>query len=706
MKKPLLLFFSFLIIFSHVNAKEGMWIPLLIDKNIPEMQAMGFNLSAEDIYSANNNSMKDAIVLFGGGCTGELISPDGLLVTNYHCGYAQIQSHSSLSCNYLNDGFWAMNRDQELPNAGLEVSFLVRMEDVTSEVLSGIDSLVTNEEKSTLMQQNIERIKAAAIKDSHYRADVKPFFIGNQYFLFVTEVFTDVRLVGAPPSSIGKFGGDTDNWVWPRHTGDFSLFRIYADKENNPADYSPDNVPYKPRKFFSISMNGVKENDFTMVFGYPGSTRRYIPSMAVEQVAEQSNPDRIAIRDIKLDILQRAMSADPEIDIKYAAKYASTSNSWKKWQGETLGIRQMNVVAQKIEEEKNFKLWVEDEPQRKAVYGSILADFDSLYREKTLYQKGRDYFVEIVGYGVEALGLASAFDYLCDEKIFPRTYGLNMFFHNYDSSVDEELFVALIKKYHDDLPLSLQPTELVDIFSEKQPLEKLADLYRTSLLADSSFVLKLNADPTNKSLQKKMKKDGLFQLYSALRLKYVTSVFANYSHLEQSIASVQQLYMKAILEKDADKNLYPDANLTLRITYGKVEGFAPSDGVEYDYYTTLDGIMEKGTMNVADYVVPEKLSELYQTHDYGDYALPNGKMPVCFVASNHTSGGNSGSPVIDANGNLIGINFDRCWEGTMSDILFDEDRCRNISLDMRYMLFIIDKFAGARYLLDEMDLVR
>lgn len=706
MLKRCFLLLSLISFLFRAEAKEGMWIPLLIDKNISEMQKMGFNLSSEDIYSANNHSMKDAIVLFGSGCTGEIISPDGLLVTNYHCGYGQIQSHSSVANDYLDEGFWAMNKQEELPNANLKVTFLVRMEDVTDSVFKGLDSLLAEDERSLKMRQNIAEITKKATVGTHYTASVKPFFLGNQYFLFVNEVFADVRLVGAPPSSIGKFGGDTDNWMWPRHTGDFSLFRIYADKDNNPADYSPENVPYKPKKYFSISLKEPQKGDFTMVFGYPGSTRRYIPSMAVAQIAQQSNPDRISIRDVRLNILQREMLADHEIRIKYAAKYATISNSWKKWQGESLGINRRNVVAQKIEEEKDFLKWVNSSREREIAYGAILPRFDSLYREKQIFQKGYDYFNEIIWNGIEAFSLATAFNYLYDETVEPRTYALSRFFQNYVPSVDEKVFVALLQKYHADLPLNLQPVEMTDIFKKKDVEDGLVKLYRSSLLTDSSFILKLNATPTDKALQKRLKKDNLFQLLCALEATYEVTVSENYYRLEREIASLQQLYMKAILEKESDKNLYPDANLTLRITYGQIEGFEPADAVEYGYYTTLDGVMEKGDQDIPDYRVPEKLRELYEKGDYGQYARSDGKMPICFVASNHTSGGNSGSPVINADGNLMGINFDRCWEGTMSDIMFDPDRCRNISLDMHYMLFIIDKYAGAGYLLDEMDLVR
>ena len=685
-------------------AREGMWIPMFIDRNITEMQQMGFKLSAEDVYSVNRNSMKDAIVQFGGGCTGELISPDGLLITNHHCGYGQIQSHSSLANDYLTNGFWAKSRAEELPNPGLKVSFLIRMEEVTAKVLDGTDSLQNNKDKVARMTQNIAKIKKEAIENTHYQADVKSFYTGNQYFLFVSEVFTDVRLVGAPPSAIGKFGGDTDNWMWPRHTGDFSMFRIYANKDNKPADYAPDNVPYKPRKFFPISLKGVNQGDFTMVFGFPGTTQQYLPAAAVSQIMEQSNPDRIALRDVKLEIIGNAMENDRGIRIQYAAKYASISNAWKKWQGEIKGLKRLDAVNVKLQRETEFMNWVKQSAERQQAYGKLLPQFDSLYTLLAPHKRGFDYYNEVVWRGFDAFNLTWSLRPLWNEQYKNQkvsTATIQKHFRDFSASVDSDVFAALMKKYYSDLPAHMQPKALSAIMSSKNPDKALAKIYSTSLLTDSLFVYELLENP---SLLSKLKKDKLFQLHQAFDQVYREVIAPPYFELNDKIESLQQRYMQALLQMQGDTKLFPDANSTLRFTYGKVEGFEPADGVTYKHFTTLEGIMEKDNPEIYDYDVPQALRKLYEQKDYGRYATADGQLPVCFTASNHTTGGNSGSPVIDANGSLIGINFDRCWEGTMSDVMFDPDKCRNISLDMRYMLFIVDKLAGAGYLLEEMEL--
>jgi hypothetical protein len=714
MRKFKLILAIVLLSLSGLHAREGMWVPLLLEKyNLEEMQQMGFKLTASDIYDVNNASMKDAVVLFGGGCTGELISGEGLLITNHHCGYRQIQQHSSVENDYLTYGFWARSREEELPNAGLSVSFLERMEDVTSKVIVGTENVQDPAEQQKLINKNISELEKSAQEDGKFRASVRPFFYGNQYFLHVYKVYTDVRLVGAPPSSIGKFGGDTDNWMWPRHTGDFSLFRIYANKDNEPATYSKDNVPYKPKKFFPISLKGVDPEDFTMVFGYPGRTTQYLTSDAVKLIREQRNPDRIAIRDTKLDIMGRHMAGDPKVRIQYASKHAGVSNAWKKWQGENLGIDRLSAIDKKREFERDFKAWAENQGRWENEFSPLLEKFQELYEQYAPLAKASDYYAEIAWSGVELFTLSSYLQVLLrqanDKGEIPENARLSVkrmvegFYKDYHQPVDEELFVSLLPALG-KLPASFQPTELATVISKNSTPEQLLKLYRKSMLADPAKVYSL-IDSGSVKKMKALSKDPVFALFVALRSFYDTQVNPSLRVIEDDIETRMKPYMAGIMEMKEGQMFYPDANSTLRVAYGRVEGYQPNDGVVFKHYTTLEGIMEKDNPEIYDYDVPARLKELFHTKDYGTYS-DNGELPVCFVASNHTTGGNSGSPVINGEGHLIGINFDRCWEGTMSDIMFDPEQCRNIALDMRYALFIIDKFAGAGYLLNEMELIR
>ncbi|HPR59690.1 MAG TPA: S46 family peptidase [Prolixibacteraceae bacterium] len=707
-----LVLFSFLVFFSFfsVIAGQGMWVPVLLQENIDEMQQMGFTLSADDVYNVNHSSLKDAIVLFGRGCTGELISNDGLLVTNHHCGYGQIQSHSSIEHDYLTDGFWAMNRNEELANEGLSVTFLIEMREVTDEVLAGTDTINDAILIQDKISENIEFVKNEAIAGTHYEAVVKPFYNGNQYYVFVNERFTDVRLVGAPPSAIGKFGGDTDNWMWPRHTGDFSLFRIYAGPDNKPADYSPNNVPYQPRKFFPIDISGINSGDFTMVFGYPGTTQQYLFSKAVQQIVEQRNPDRVAIRDAKLKILAEKMDANRVTRIQYAAKYASTSNAWKKWQGETKGLKRLNAVEIKLASEKLFDEWVNSNIDRENKYGNVLNTFDELYDQLLPYQKAKDYFDEIVMRGTDSYRAYSRLARnVRDKDTIDVDKELSFFdehFKDVDPVVDSEVFVSLFQKYFYETDQRFIPEELSSLFATDNAYDVLLKIHNSSLLNSSQELKALIEKNDVERFKKALINDELFKLFESMSRIYYDSIFTQHRSISQKIEKNQKLYVEALLEKENDKMMYPDANLTMRVTYGKVEGYRPSDGVTYKHYTTLDGIIEKDNPEIYDYDVPDRLRELYLKSDFGQYANNKGELPVCFLASNHTTGGNSGSPVINAKGHLVGINFDRCWEGTMSDIMFDPEMCRNISLDMRYMLFVIDKFAGASYLLNEMQIVK
>jgi len=713
-RKFLLLAAVTTLIVLKLTAKEGMWIPILLEKyNLAEMQEMGFKLSASDIYDVNNASMKDAVVIFGGGCTGELISNEGLLITNHHCGMRQIQSHSTVENDYLTNGFWAMNRNDELTNPGLTVSFLEYMEDVTDKVFENTEGL-SDVEKEKQVERNSNEIKKLATEDGKYTAQIKPLFYGNQYFLYVYKIYKDVRLVGAPPSAIGKFGGDTDNWMWPRHTGDFSLFRIYSDKNNEPAEFSPENVPFKPKKFFPISIKGLQPGDFTMVFGNPGSTTQYISSLEVGLIVNQRNPDRIKIRDKKLEIIGNDIENDSKVRIQYSAKYAGISNSWKKWQGEMLGIQRLDAVNKKIEFENQFKNWAIQNDSWETNYKTVFENFDTIFAEYAPYIKASDYYSEIVLRGIEIFSLAAKSSAIVNKIENKQTDNLNDqlgallksmpgFFKDFNQATDEKLFTELLPLLTTDIDKRFLPVDFVELM-EKTDSEKLLNkVYRKSILTNQEKLYNVLHSEQDEVL-KALRNDPLIKLYKSLNFHYEVHIKPVVDSLNEQIQKNMKLYMAGIMEMKKGQALYADANLTLRVTYGKVEGYQPVDGVSYKYYTTLSGIMEKDNPRIYDYDVPDRLKELSKTGDFGRYEV-DGDVPVCFTASNHTSGGNSGSPVVNGNGELIGVNFDRCWEGTMSDIMFDPEMCRNISLDIRYALFIIDKFAGAGYLLNEMEIV-
>ena len=714
MKKSLLLV---LLVFSlfQLSAKEGMWIPILLEKyNLAEMQEMGFKLSADDIYDVNHSSMKDAVVIFGGGCTGELISDEGLLITNHHCGYRQIQSHSTVEHDYLTNGFWAMSRDEELPNERLTVSFLEYMKDVTDSVLAGTENM-DGEAADKKIKENTDRIIKEARNDGKFTASVKPLFYGNQYFLYVYKVYKDVRLVGAPPSAIGKFGGDTDNWMWPRHTGDFSLFRIYADKNNEPAEYSPDNVPFKPKKSFPVSMKGIQPGDFTMVFGNPGTTMQYWPHQAVDVTMNQRDPDRIMLRDKKLDIIGNDMESDPKIRIQYAAKYAGISNAWKKWQGEIKGLKRLDAINKKRDYEEEFKKWAQQNNTWENKYKPVFDAFDVLYADYSTYIKAYDYYREIVMSGVEVFkgartinsimnNIENGQDERAESMRSAMLKGLPGFYKDFNQPTDEALFATLMPELINGLDASFLPAEVVETIRNLDQEKLVKKVYQKSILTDRKKLEDLLENGSEKQLLK-LRKDPLISMFNQLNFIYEKDIMPEVRKISKSIDDNMKVYMAGLMEMKKGQAFYPDANLTLRVAYGQVEGYEPKDGVKYKYYTTLTGIMEKDNPEIYDYDVPDRLKELYHAKDFGQYEV-NGDVPVCFTASNHTTGGNSGSPVVNGNGELIGVNFDRCWEGTMSDIMFDPERCRNISLDIRYALFIIDKFAGAGYLLEEMEIVK
>ncbi|MEQ3690088.1 MAG: S46 family peptidase [Flavobacterium sp.] len=700
----------FIILFVvQLQAQQGgMWIPsMLKGMNESEMKALGMKMTAQDIYDANNSSLKDAIVHFDGGCTSELISSKGLMLTNHHCGYGEIQSHSTVEHDYLQDGFWAKDLNSELTNPGMVATLIVSIHDVTNTVLEGVSQISSENEKQKKIADNISRLQTSFPKESWQENKIKTFYEGNQYILFVTETFKDIRLVGAPPSSIGKFGSDTDNWVWPRHTGDFSLFRIYANKDNKPAEYSKDNVPYTPKHFLPISLDGVAENDFTMVFGFPGRTQEYLPSFAVAQIVNTLNPAKIELRDAALKVQDGFMRKDQAIKIQYASKFASVANYWKKWIGESQGLKKSNAIQIKQNFEKEFQKRVYKN-NKSEEYGSLLADFEKNYKAINDYALARDYFIETVLRNTELLSvgfrlyqLEQAYTTKGEQAFIDRKdntlKGLENFYKDFNAKVDEKVFEKLITLYGQKSPLI--PAELKTLNYSKTT----TDIYTKSKLTSYEGVKTLFKDDA-KTILKNLNKDLGYQLVKKLADNFYKNIAPKYDELNLETGALQRNYMKAQLELFPEGRFFPDANSTLRITYGQVKGYSPNDAVYYEPVTHLEGVMEKYIPGDYEFDVPAKLIELIKNKDYGQYQ-ENGKMPVCFIATNHTTGGNSGSPAIDANGNLIGLNFDRVWEGTMSDIHYDPSICRNIMVDVRYVLFIIDKYADAKHLIDEMELV-
>jgi len=695
----------------NVNiADEGMWIPLLLEKyNIEDMQTKGFKLSAEDIYSINQDCLMDAVVIFGSGCTGDVVSDKGLLLTNHHCGFGEIQNHSSIENDYLTDGFWAMNMKEELPNDNLSVKFLKRIEDVTEKIMTGVSNDLTEEERQDIIKSNIDSIKKIETADNHYSAKIKPFFYGNQYYMFIYEEYKDIRLVGAPPSAIGKFGGDTDNWMWPRHTGDFSIFRIYADKDNNPAEYSEENVPYTPKRFLPISVKGINEVDFTWVMGYPGSTQEYLISDAIEQILDVRNPNRIQVRDARLEIMNRYAEMNDTIRIKYADKKRSASNSWKRWKGEIVGLNRLKTVEKKKTLETEFQNWAMQ--NNKSEYLEIIPQLSKLYSEIEEYAVAYDYWKESIR-SIEVIRFASRFDKLikltndegADEKIEKELKKLqteiDKFYKDYVQDIDQEIFTQLLPLYYNNVNTNYIPSiSEFDINNVSTYTEK---LYGNSIFLNETQCRELIKND-NKDIIKAIETDPVYIFYKSFADIY-NEVKPKYDSLNNETKKLYRSYVKGLQEMNANKTFYPDANFTMRVSYGNIQGFSPRDGVDYEYYTTIDGVIEKDNPQIYDYDVPQKLIDIYKAKDFGKYQQ-NGTVPVCFIATNHTTGGNSGSPVLDAEGNLIGLNFDRAWNGIMSDMMFDPERSRNVTLDIRYLLFIVDKFAGAGHLVDEMKII-
>jgi hypothetical protein len=711
-----LIAFVILLTVKTTYAGEGMWLPHLLKLlNEKEMKSMGMKISAEDIYSVNKGSLKDAIVHFGGFCTSELISANGLLLTNHHCGYNAIQSHSTVENNLIKNGFWAKSHNDELPNAGLTATFIDYIDDVTSKILDGVTDGMTATESQSRVDKNLAEVRKSYKLENYQEVIIRPFFDGNQYFAFVTTVYRDVRLVGAPPESIGKFGSDTDNWVWPRHTGDFSLFRIYAGKDNRPADYSPDNIPYTPKHFLPISMDGVSEGDFTMVFGFPGRTNQYLPASAVKQIVNTLNPAKIEVREISLKIMDKYMRQDEITKIKYAAKYATIANYWKKWIGESQGLKQTKAIQKKLKYEADFqKRLASDSP-----YKSLLSDMEKLYADIEQYALARDYYGEIVQRNVDFTTLMGSIKRLVTsyenngekgyiEQLTKIKSTLPEFYKDFDLKIDAEKFGSLITLYVKNMDKKFVPPSLTNINIGKSTSETFEALtkqfYNQSNFANEKLALETLNLSTEKAI-KAIKNDGIYLLYSEWSDLYSKEIATPYNNIRREIDLKLEKYTKAQMEVFKEKRFYPDANSTLRVTYGKVNGYHPRDAVDFQPVTYLDGVIEKYIPGDYEFDVQPRMLELYNNKDYGPYADKSGKLPVCFIGSNHTTGGNSGSPAIDAHGNLIGLNFDRVWEGTMSDINYDASICRNIMVDARYILWVVDKYAGAGHLVNEMKLV-
>jgi len=696
------------------RADEGMWLPLFIQRlNYVDMQKEGLHLTAEEIYSINHSSLKDAIIMFGGGCTGEIVSPNGLIFTNHHCGYGSIQSHSTVDHDYLTDGFWATRYSEELPTPGLTARFLVSIQDVTGAVLSGVKDDMTEAQRLEKVKENAKKIEFTNTKGTQYDARTVSFFNGNEYYLFLYEVYKDVRLVGAPPSAIGKFGADTDNWMWPRHTGDFSVFRVYANRDNKPAEYSADNVPMKPKQFLPISIREKKLGDYAMVMGYPGSTDRYATSYTINWALEKNNPMVIKIRTKKLDILREDMASDAAVRIKYASKYAGSANYWKFFIGQNKGLKRLDVFERKRQLEEEFVKWFNADKERSMKYRDALLNISNAYETINKYEAAVRYNSEAINRGCEIIAFSRNLDKLAEELAKPTpeqqlikkytdqaSIASEQYFKNYNMATDVKMLAAMLQLYYNDVPKQLQPAYLEKIHKKyKGNFEAYAnDVFSKTFFSNKSKVDLFLVDPQVKFLQK----DPVWPLQKA---------FADNAALIDSLvrpstemlAKGRRIFVKGLREMQSDRNFYPDANSTMRVTYGKVLDYSPADAVDFNYVTTLDGLMAKEDPTNWEFVVPEKLKQLYNAKDYGRYG-ENGKMIVAFLTNNDITGGNSGSPVLNGDGELTGLAFDGNWEAMSGNYAFEPDLQRTICVDIRYVLFIIEKYAGADNLIKELDI--
>ena len=706
-KKAGLIFLSVLILsVGTLRADEGMWMLSLIQKlNIKKMSEMGFKLSAKDIYDINHSSLKDAVLHFGGGCTAEIISKDGLVLTNHHCGYGSIQKLSTVDHDYLQNGYWAMNREEELPAKGLTVTFLDRFEDVTKAVTDAMVAISDPKAKEEAFKTISDQLAAKAVGDNKYlKGRVASFFGDNQYYLVITKTYNDIRFVGAPPSSIGKFGADTDNWMWPRHTGDFSMFRIYADKDNNPAEYSKDNVPYQPKKFLTISLKGLNQNDPAMVIGYPGRTNRFMTSYEVKETSEITNAVTILVRGVRQNILMTDMVSDPKVRLQYSNKYAGSSNFWKKAIGMNETFEKLKVCDRRAAEEKTFTAWVTADPSRVEKYGKALTDVKSAIEGRAKLQEILKYYTEALN-PIELTTAALRYGPKADTdskdgrgarpavSITPAD-----FYKDYNAATDKKVAKALIALFKEKVPAADLPDFYKTIDTNYQGS---IDAYVEAMFSQSVFVSEEKLNAALAGDKKVTENDPAF--IAAKNISEAMTKFNKELEPYRSLyAKGQKLYIAGLLDMKAGQAIYPDANSTMRLTYGKVLSYSPKDGVIYDYVTTLDGVMQKEDPKNWEFVVPAKLKDLYNHKDFGQYALKDGRMPVAFLTNNDITGGNSGSPVMNGKGELIGTAFDGNWESMSSDIIFEPSLQRCINVDIRYTLFIMDKFGGAGYLLNEM----
>jgi len=716
MKKLFLLMIALVFSFqARVHADEGMWLLSLINKvNMDEMTALGLQLTAEQIYSINQASLKDAVgALDRGSCTAELVSPDGLLLTNHHCGYGEIQSHSSLENDYLKDGFWAMTRDEELPNEGKTITFLVRMEEVTDRIVPELNEEMAMQERGSKVRSLTEAITTEATEGNEYEAVVRSMFNGNRYFLFITETYRDVRLVGAPPESIGKFGHDTDNWMWPRHTGDFSMFRVYTGPDGKPADYSPENIPLKSKHHLSISLKGYEKGDFAMVMGFPGSTSRYMTSWEIQESLEIDHPIRIQVRGIKLDLIMEDMLADEKVRIQYASKHSRSSNYWKNSIGMSKGLKKLKVTEKKQQIEADFTQWVNQDEDRKALYGNALTDIQTAVEGRKDMMIAFSYLVEAYYQGIETVGFGRNLRELemtladpepDQDKIQEITTALKEraegFYKDYNAPTDKKVMTAMVALLMDELADENLPSSILEAKTKyKGDAVKYVDNYfKKSFLTDQA---RYNAFMDNPSL-KALKKDPGYQAVQAFQKLF--EVRGNMAQFDEGYGRGARLFLKGLVEMSPEKDFYSDANSTMRMNYGVVGDYYPRDAVLYTHYTTLEGVMEKEDPNNFEFVVSERLKEFYKSKDYGRYGV-DGKLNVCFTSNNDITGGNSGSPVMNGNGELIGIAFDGNWEAMSGDVAFEPELQKCINVDIRYVLFVIDKYSGAGHLVDEMTLV-
>lgn len=716
MKKLILIFIINLVLVNPLlKADEGMWLlPLLDELNIEVMQDMGLALSAEDIYSINNSSIKDAVVIFGGGCTGEIVSPEGLLLTNHHCGYGAIQSHSTVENDYLSDGFWAMSREEELPTPGLKVTFLVKMEDVTASIMEELAPDMSEPARLQKVESISDSIENAVEDDSDYKAVVRSFFGGNQYFLLIYQQYNDVRLVGTPPSSIGKFGADTDNWMWPRHTGDFCVFRVYMGPDGQPAEYSPDNIPLKPKHYFPVSLKGIEDGDFAMILGYPGGTDRYMTSWELKELQQIVHPNRVKIRGIRQELMMEDMLEDDKVRIQYSSKYSRSSNYWKFSIGQSQGIDRLNLITKRQVLEAEFREWARENGENENSHAASLDLIKEAVEARGPYKHAVQYMneslmrgIEIVNFGLDLLPLQRALESEPgnEDKINGIVASLKEsseeFYKDYNPPTDKKIASAMIKVFIENVPVENQPALFPELKRKyKGNYEKYVEkLYSKSIFTEEDEFFDFLANPDSRKLEK----DPVMELALSIYDKFV-ELYALSQQYDEKFNKGHRLFIDGLMKMKPDMKFYPDANFSMRLTYGTAGGYVPRDAVYYEYVTTLKGVMQKEDPDNWEFEVPDKLKELYQDKDYGRYGK-DGQMITCFITNNDITGGNSGSPVLNGNGELIGLAFDGNWEAMTGDIAFEPELQRTISVDIRYVLFIMDKFAGAKHLVDEMTIV-